>query len=295
MNGNKIKILILGINGMIGVKMFDHLKRFHQVRGTLRLDKRSYGNVPELQDEGIIHQIDMRDIKKIKKLLTTEKPDVLINATGIIKQVIDNYSSTELIELNSLFPHKLYELSSSMGIRLIQFSTDCVFSGNQGNYSESDRPDPIDFYGLTKYLGELDVDGAITIRTSTIGLELGSTHGLVEWFLNRKGNIGGYKNAIYTGITTKELARFVNFIITQHSDLSGLWQVAGEKISKYDLLFKLKQKLQRENMEIFPDEEYICDRSLLNNRIIEATNYKFTDWDSMLDELSHEIIQRESG
>mgnify|MGYP001284408597 CR=1 FL=1 len=287
-----MKIIILGASGMIGSTLFSYLRESHEVMGTLRLNKESYDKFEKLNLDNIIYDLDVRDTDRIHDLIVTQKPDVLINATGIVKQVVDQSSKSKLIEINALIPHKLHELCLKHQVRHIQFSTDCVFSGLKGNYGESDIPDPQDLYGLSKYTGEIHDQGTLTLRTSTIGLEVGTSHGLIEWFLSERGEIQGYSKAIYTGITTIELAKFVEEIISRFDDISGLWQVSGERISKYELLSMLKEKLNRTDIEILRNEEYICDRSLSNSKILNATNYQFPSWDKMLDDLSIEIRKR---
>ena len=287
-----MKIIIIGINGMIGSSLFRHLKKSHEVIGTLRNNREFYDKFEELKSENLIYDIDICDIEMINSLIDSQRPNILINATGIVKQIADQNNKSKLIEINGLIPHKIHELCLKHHVRHIQFSTDCVFSGLKGNYTELDRPDPEDLYGLSQYIGEIHDEGALTLRTSTIGLEIGSSHGLIEWFLSERGEIQGYSNAIYSGITTVELAKFVEEIISNFHDISGLWQVSGEKISKYQILSMLKEKLNRTDIEILRNEEYICDRSLSNTKILNATNYKFPSWDKMLDDLSIEIRKR---
>jgi len=290
-----MKIIILGANGMIGYGLFDYLSKYHDVIGTLRRDKNFYKNITQLYEKNIIYGVDVKNISEIKNILISHRPDILVNATGIVKQITGQVSEADIIELNALVPHKLCQLTRSESIKLIQFSTDCVFSGKKGNYSEDDTPDPIDFYGLSKYMGEVNQKGVLTLRTSTIGLELTGSHGLIEWFLKQTGGIDGYMNAIYTGITINELAKFVNFLITKHRDIDGLWQVAGTQINKFALLSILGAKLQRKDIQILPNKEYVCDRSLVNTKIVMKTDYKFPDWEIMLEHLAQEINNRESS
>ena len=176
--------------------------------------------------------------------------------------------------------------------RFIQISTDCVFNGEKGNYKEIDRPDADDLYGRTKLLGEVSSKNSITIRTSIIGLELSRNLGLVEWFLSQKGLISGYANAIYSGFTTIELASIIEMLITQFTDLSGIWHVSSDSISKFDLLSKLSTKLARDDIEIKLDKKFRCDRSLDGSKFLKTTGYSPPSWDDMLDKLVAQIQQR---
>ena len=195
-------------------------------------------------------------------------------------------------QINSLFPHKLLALCASRGARLIHLSTDCVFSGKTGGYREADTPDPVDLYGHTKLLGELQDPPGLTLRTSIIGLELSRRTGLIEWFLAQRGRIRGFRRAVYTGFTTREMGRIVLRLVEQHDDLHGVWHVASAPINKYTLLVELARKLRRSDVEIAPDDTFACDRSLCADRFRAATGYAPPSWDAMLTELADEVRRR---
>jgi len=167
-----------------------------------------------------------------------------------------------------------------------------VFAGTRGGYREDDTADANDLYGRTKYLGELHDGHCVTLRSSIIGLELARKTGLVEWFLAQTGSIRGFRRAIYSGLTTAEMARVVERILLHHADISGVWQVASRPISKYDLLSGLASRLERGDMRVEPDDEFACDRSLDGGRFHDATGYQAPAWDDMLDELANEIKDR---
>jgi len=167
---------------------------------------------------------------------------------------------------------------------LIQISTDCVFNGSKGGYSEGDLGDANDVYGLTKYLGEINGPNALTIRTSCIGPEIGSHSGLLEWFLAQKTEVHGFANAMYSGFTTDELANVLSEFIFPNPDLQGLFHVSSNPISKYDLLVKIANRFNK-GITIRRCEELVIDRTLSSTKFLKATGYQPPSWDEMLDKL----------
>jgi dTDP-4-dehydrorhamnose reductase len=210
----------------------------------------------------------------------------VINCIGLIKQM-GHLARDPLfsISLNSLLPHRISLICRAAKIRMIHISTDCVFSGKKGHYTENDPSDAEDLYGRTKFLGEVTYPHCITLRTSIIGMELKNRLGLIEWFLAQKGTIKGFRNAIYTGFTTDEIARIIARIIIPNPDLNGLYQVSSDPISKYDLLMLAKTAFRKE-IDIQPDEEFRSDRSLDSTRFREATGYQPPSWQAMLTEMA---------
>jgi dTDP-4-dehydrorhamnose reductase len=166
-------------------------------------------------------------------------------------------------------------------VRLVHVSTDCVFSGEKGNYRENDPPDAADLYGRTKFLGEVDIPGCVTLRTSIIGHELSGRHGLVEWFLAQEGTVKGFARAVFSGFPTVEMARIVAERILPYERLSGLYHVSSEPISKYDLL-RLVAKEYGKRIGIERDEEFACDRSLDSSRFREAIGYEPPAWPELV-------------
>jgi dTDP-4-dehydrorhamnose reductase len=193
----------------------------------------------------------------------------------------------ENLEVNALFPQQLAYLAAELGARLIHFSTDCVFSGGKGNYTETDFPDAGDLYGQTKLLGETHHAHTLTLRTSIIGRELSRKASLVEWFLAQRGTVQGYTRAIYAGFTTLEMARIVERLIIQQQQASGVWHVSSDRISKYDLLC-LMRKYFKLDTEIVPSASFACDRSLLSDRFRSAFGYSPPSWDKMVEELAQD-------
>jgi dTDP-4-dehydrorhamnose reductase len=217
----------------------------------------------------------------------------VVNAVGIVKQRGAAKEAIPSLEINSLLPHRLAILCKAVGARLVHVSTDCVFSGRRGSYTEEDIADAEDLYGRTKLLGEVSEPGSITLRISIIGLELARKTGLIEWFLAQKGDIRGFTRAIYTGLTTAEMSRVIERVLVEHPDLSGVWQVASEPINKYELLVRFAEVLGRNDISIVPDEAVKIDRSLIPVEFENATGYSVPGWNEMLEELGAEVRQRQ--
>jgi dTDP-4-dehydrorhamnose reductase len=234
--------------------------------------------------------VDATDYDSIARAIAEVKPEVVINCIGIIKQLKAAKDPIISLSINSLFPHRLAILCRAAATRMIHISTDCVFSGRKGMYTEDDVSDAEDLYGRTKYLGEVGYPGCLTIRTSIIGRELHSASGLVDWFLsNRGGKVRGFRRAMYTGFTTVALAKIIAELIRNHPELSGLWQVSSEPITKFDLL-KLVNDIYRAGIEIEPDDVFFCDRSLNSARFRAAVNFQPSSWAEMISEMYHDPL-----
>ena len=228
------------------------------------------------------------DFDSVSQALRSTRPDVVVNCVGIVKQDAAAKDPITSISINSLFPHQLAETCRGLNARLIHLSTDCVFSGAKGNYSEADYADPQDMYGRTKLLGEVSGDNCLTIRTSMIGRELRGSHGLVEWFLAQEGKqVKGFQRAIFSGFTTNALARIIADIIERIPDLRGVWHVSAESISKFDLLTLIKQTYGLD-IEIAADESFVCDRSLDSSRFAAATGFQRPAWPEMIVEMHND-------
>jgi len=287
-----VKVLVLGGNGMLGHHFLLAWIGKHDIRVTLKNDSNYYAELGLFDNQNSFFNVDICNIHKVSMVIQEFRPEVVINATGVTKQIAGDRNVESVIEINALFPHKLAGLCKQFSVRLIQFSSDCIFSGVKGNYIESDISDAKDLYGKTKYLGEVDQSHVITLRKSTIGLELAGCHGLIEWFLAQRGEISGYRNAIYSGLISTELVRVVEIIILHHPSLSGVWNVASIPINKYDLLMQLQKRLELKTSVISADDKFICDRSLIGTRFEKQTGYKAPSWEDMLDELALEINAR---
>jgi dTDP-4-dehydrorhamnose reductase len=282
-----MKILILGVGGMLGHQLSRALGDRFEIWGTFRGEPREFERYGFIPQERIIGQVDVHNFSTVQRALDLAKPDAVINGIGIVKQRDEAKRVMPSIQVNALFPHQLADLCVERGIRVIQISTDCVFSGLRGNYSESDVPDPVDLYGRTKLLGELTRPGTLTLRTSIIGWQLNNFSGLLSWFALQRGkNIKGYRKAIYSGVSTAVLSDLIGDIIETQPDLQGLYHVASLPISKYDLLTRLRDALGWNDISIEPDDEFFCDRSLNSLRFNAATGWIAPLWDAMLNDLA---------
>ena len=212
-----MKILILGATGMLGHKLMQVLSREHTVTGTVRRNASVLANHPIFSKMDIIGNISADNLETIRTAIDKANPEVIINCIGIVKQLPAAQDPLQSIAINALFPHQLAQICRQKNIRLIHMSTDCVFSGRKGYYTEEDPSDAEDLYGKTKYLGEVDYPGCLTLRTSIIGRELDTSHGLIEWFMSQEGKtVSGYKNAVFSGLTTLALSEIITEIITDH-------------------------------------------------------------------------------
>ncbi len=279
-----LKILILGGNGMIGHQLYNSWKDNHEVKVTLRDNYEQYSHHMIFRKQDIFEKIDVRAIEILKQTIIKAEPEVIVNAVGITKKNV-KIDTGLTKKINSKFPHSLSEICSSNKIRLIHLSSDCVFSGKKGNYSEKDIKDAEDTYGVSKSEGEIDMSNVLTIRKSTIGFELNNKHGLLEWFLSQSGDVFGYTNAIFTGLTTRELAKKLIYIIENQKNLSGILHLIGEKIDKYSLLKKVKKIFKIKNVNVIPSSDFMCDRSLEGEKILKVFKYDIPSWDDMLEEM----------
>jgi len=286
-----VKVLILGVTGMLGHKLYQVLSATLDVIGTLRGDYSNISRYDFFRKRDIISNVNALRISRIEEVIGEINPNVLINCIGIIKSVREAQDRLVNVWVNSLFPHQLYEICKRRGIRLIHISTDCVFSGKKGNYREDDPSDTEDTYGKTKYLGEVSGEGALTIRTSLIGRELSTTNNLVEWFLsNQGGKVKGFSNAIFSGFPTVYFAQIMANIIAKEQNLSGLYHISSEPISKFKLLSLIRDKMGLD-IEIKEHPDFYCDRSLDSTLHRNKTGFKPPSWEEMIDEFAQDAQQ----
>lgn len=275
-----MRILVFGAGGMLGHKVMQVLEPNHEVFGTARGEVEK--PAPFSLYQNVVHGVSVEDEGAVRKALEKIRPEVVINAVGIIKQLPDSKNVITTLSVNSIFPHRLAELGREFGFRLITISTDCVFSGSRGNYSEADVPDSMDLYGKSKNLGEVVGDNCLTLRSSIIGHELGSAHSLVDWFLsNRDGKVKGYANAIYSGFPTVVFVAIIDNLIRNYPQLSGLYHVSSDPINKYDLL-TLINTAYAANIAIELDEDFKIDRSLDSTRFRKETGFAPLSWREMI-------------
>lgn len=279
-------LLILGGGGMLGHKLWQTAAPRVDTWVTMRDGGRALP--PSFDRDRIISGVHAEQFDSVLRAFERVRPTVVVNCLGVVKQHGNASDPLVALTVNSVFPHRVATLAAASGARLIHISTDCVFSGRRGGYAETDAPDASDLYGRTKHLGEVSGQGRLTLRTSMIGRELATSHGLVEWFLSRDGAVPGYTQAVFSGFTTHELSRLVLRVIEQSPDLSGVYHVAAEPITKHDLLVKLNRALGR-GATIQPDASVQIDRSLDGRRFATATGYAAPSWDVMVEELAGEV------
>ena len=282
-----MKILIFGASGMLGHMLIRVLSPHHHVIGTTTSEYNSQSPLVRiLTKDNLLNLVDARSLPTVEKVIHESKPDVIINCVGLIKQKIEADSSVDAIYLNSLFPHQLASLCNKSNIRLIHFSTDCVFQGTPGIKLLSDTPNATDLYGLSKLLGEVNTWPCLTLRTSIVGRQLFGSDSLFEWARSQRGKVvHGYKNAIYSGLTTLQLSQIIKKLIEDFPELSGTHQVASSPISKFELISKLNNYLKL-NLCIEPETEFYCDRTLDGSEFSKLTNIDIPSWDDMLTELA---------
>ena len=285
-----MKVLVLGGEGMLGHKVFQVLSdRFDTVATFLDPDGawRTFPQYEGLPAERLLGGVDALRFETVVAAVERSRPDVVVNCVGIIKQLREASDPILTITLNSLLPHRLAELCSRVGARLVHPSTDCVFSGRKGApYSEDDLPDPVDLYGRSKLLGEVDLPDCLTIRTSIFGRDFLKQDALLEWFLsNRGGRVRGYRNAVYSGFPTQVLARIIADLLPAQPTLGGLVQIASAPISKYHLLVMLRDAMDLD-IEVEPYDDPPCDRSLSAARFVAVTDYRIPTWEEMVAEVA---------
>ncbi len=279
------RILILGGAGMLGHKLGQLLSERFNTALTFRQAPQAYVRDKLFDSAQMVSQVSAQDPDSIVRAIARVRPTVVINCIGIVKQDQGAKDPLLSIYVNALFPHRLAQLCRASGTRMIHISTDCVFSGRKGNYVETDMSDAEDLYGRTKFLGEVDDETSLTLRTSMIGRELSSSHGLIEWFLRQEGrSVRGFKRAIFSGFTTRALAEIIFKIINEKPDMNGVWHVAAEPINKFDLLTLIKETYGL-NVEIEQDETFVCDRSLNGERFWREVNSAPPSWPVMIEEM----------
>ncbi len=290
-----MKVLVVGGGGMLGHKLVQVFSREFDVFTTLRDTLDRYARFGIFDPAKTFEKIDVEDIGAIDAIFEKIRPDVVVNAVGLIKQLPNSADVIEALTVNSIFPHRLAQVAAKHGSRLICISTDCVFSGEKGNYTERDVPDAFDLYGRSKNLGEVTSDGCLTIRTSIIGRELRSEHSLVEWFLAKAGStVKGYRKAIFSGFSTLELAEILTNVIREHPALYGLYHVSSDPITKFDLLGLIKSAYKIQ-IEVEPSDDVKIDRSLDSTRFREATGIIPAGLPEMIEDMAKDTTAYEKG
>lgn len=277
-----MRILVLGANGMLGHDMFNLLRENQDwaVFGAMRSPS-ALKHFPDTLQDKLIVGCDVLDNDALVRTFAQARPNVVINCVGLIKQKADAEEVLSAIPINTMLPHRLANLCELSGARLIHISTDCVFSGLKGAYTEDDPSDAKDVYGKSKFLGEVHYPHSVTLRTSIIGHQLNSNIALVDWFLSQNNACKGYKRAIFSGLPTVSLAEVVRDFVLPDANLHGLYHVAAQAISKFDLLSEIA-KVYGKSIEIHADELFTIDRSLNASRFNHATGYIPPDWPTLI-------------
>ncbi|MDK9718445.1 MAG: SDR family oxidoreductase [Trichlorobacter sp.] len=281
-----MNVLVLGASGMLGHTLFAHLvsTNRYSVCGTVRKVDSLSPFMPEELCQHLVSGVDVDNFDSIIKVVGEFKPDCIINCVGIIKQQAAATEYIPALMINSILPHRLAALCKAIGARLVQISTDCVFDGKTGMYSEDNTSNAADLYGRTKYLGEVTQSHCLTLRTSIIGHELSSRYGLVEWFLSQAGTVNGFTRAIFSGFPTIELAAIIADKVLPDTELSGLYQVSSDPVSKYDLLGLIARQYGI-TTPIHACESFAADRSLDSTRFKEATGYTSPGWPQLVERM----------
>ena len=275
-------VLVLGASGMLGnamLRLFSQSEGYRAL-GTVR-SSRAVRLLPEALRASLVAGVDVENFDSLSRGMAAARPDVVINCIGVVKQLSESDDPLTAIPINSLLPHRLARLCELASARLVHISTDCVFSGNKGPYTEDDFPDANDLYGRSKYLGEVDYPHSITLRTSIIGHELEGARSLVGWFLAQSGSVRGFTRAVFSGLPTVELARLVRDFVLQKPQLHGTFHVSSDPINKYDLL-RLVAAAYGKSISVVPDASLVIDRSLVSTRFREATGYTPQPWPQLV-------------
>jgi dTDP-4-dehydrorhamnose reductase len=288
----KKRILILGGTGMLGHTLLRYFSSFpeYDVRATAR----SLGGLEKHFPKNLLGRfrtdsMDANHFDSIIRALASVQPDIVINCIGIIKQLPLAKDPLTALTINALLPHRISLISRAASARMIHISTDCVFDGRKGMYSEKDPSNAEDLYGRTKFLGEVGYSHCVTLRTSIIGHELKGGYGLVEWFLAQVGKVRGFRKAIYSGFPTIELARIIRDYVLPNSELAGVYHVSAEPISKYDLLSSVAKRYGKE-IEIEPCDDIVQDHSMDSTLFRQTTGYHPPSWEELIERMHSDFL-----
>ncbi|AYQ27175.1 MULTISPECIES: SDR family oxidoreductase [unclassified Polaromonas] len=278
-----MRVLVLGASGMLGSAVFREFDGHapHDVWGLVR-NEAVLPYFSPAQQLRILTGVDVLDDVALRAAFERVRPDVVINCVGLIKQKEHVEDPLVVLPINAMLPHRLALLCATGNVRLLHVSTDCVFSGRKGMYTEDDLSDAEDLYGKSKYIGEpRDAANVVTLRTSIVGRELNSSRALVDWFLAQQGSVHGFRRSIFSGMTTIELARVMRDVVLPDPSLHGLYHVSSAPISKFDLL-KLVAAQYEKTIDVLPDDALVIDRSLDSSRFRQTTSYRAPSWENMV-------------
>lgn len=285
------RMLVLGATGMLGSTLYRYFSALPEFEtfGTIRDGAAMRHFVPDLH-RGLLANINLESDAGLLGAFYQVRPDIVINCVGIIKQLPNANDYLESLSINAMLPHRIARFASLVGARLVHFSTDCVFSGKTGLYTESSFPDAYDVYGRTKFLGEVDYVDAITLRTSIIGHELSSKKSLIDWFLSQEGEVKGFTEAVFSGLPTIEIARVVKEYVLPNPELHGLYHLSVDPIDKYALL-QLVADVYKKDILITPDDQLTIDRSLDSQRFRAATGFMPKRWSDLVCDMHHDFME----
>lgn len=271
------KILLFGATGMAGHVVYTYLQSLkkYEIQNVVYRQK--------LNPNSIV--VDVTNKEAVSSVIQQYQPDFIINCIGVLIKGSQNHPDNA-IYINAYFPHLLQRLGDEVGAKLIHISTDCVFSGKKGNYTEMDFKDADDVYGRSKALGEIHNNKDITIRTSIIGPELKKEgEGLFHWFMQQEKEVNGFANAIWGGVTTMQLAKAIDFVIEKQ--VTGLVHLSnGEPISKYDLLRLFRENFKQDIL-INPYQGKEVDKSIAKSSLL---HYEVPSYSQMITEM-HQWMQ----
>lgn len=287
----KEKILILGITGMLGHTLFKEMNKNEdfEVFGTTRSKSGLNGYFTSDELLKIRDNVDANNFETVIRAIASVQPTIIINCIGIIKQLPISKDPLTAITVNAQLPHRLSLVTRTAKARLIHISTDCVFDGKKGNYTEEDFSTAEDIYGKTKYLGEVQYPHCITLRTSIIGHELKTNYSLVDWFMSQEGEINGFTKALYSGFPTIEIVNIISNYVIPNKKLSGLYHVSSDTISKYDLLCIMKD-VYKKDIKINEFNDFILDRSMNSDKFKNVTGYKPPTWIKLVENMYHHVM-----
>ena len=287
----KARILVLGVTGMLGHTLFKEMGKNEafEVFGTTRSKSGLENYFAKDELSKIRDGVDADNFETVIRAIAGTQPTIIINCIGIIKQLPISKDPLTAITVNSQLPHRLSLVARTANARLIHISTDCVFDGKQGNYTEKDASTAEDLYGKTKYLGEVHYPHCVTLRTSIIGHELKTNFSLVDWFMSQEDEINGFTKAIYSGFPTIEIVNIISNYVIPNKKLSGLYHVSSDAISKYDLLNIMKNIYKKEiNINAFDD--FILDRSMNSDKFKNKVGYVSPSWKNLVEDMYAHVM-----
>ncbi len=287
-----MKILIIGLSGMMGHKLFTYLqnqKCYDLYSTTTTNFEIKYPNFKILNKKNIFYS-EKQDINFFDKIFSSVNPDIVVNCSAILNETSFSQNPIRYIEINSVYPHKISLLSEKYNFRFIHFSTDIIYDDKNKLSSENDEISINSIYATTKFLGEVTYNNSLTIRTSIIGHQLNGNSGLVEWFLNNENkSINGFSKVIYSGLTTTEMSKIFHKHIIPNNKLYGIINISSNPISKLDILQIIK-KYYKIKTEIIDDKSIVSDRSLNFSLFKQKTGYSPPSWDLMIKEMSDDYF-----